>query len=97
MRVLGGLRSLDGPRGLAVRVRPARWVRLLVSRLAAMTVLTPKLGHFAKDYREVVLDVTTTEERAGQQRLTLSSEPMRVSIAVAIVVPTARFPSWAAW
>lgn len=35
-------------------------VRLLVPRLAASTVLAPKLGQFARNYPDVVLDVTTT-------------------------------------
>lgn len=44
----------------ALRDRPAGRVRLLVPRLAAVTVLAPKLGRFARDYPDVVLDVTTT-------------------------------------
>jgi DNA-binding transcriptional LysR family regulator len=38
-------------------------VRLLVSPLAATAVLAPKLGQFARDYPDVVLDVTTDESR----------------------------------
>ncbi|HEX9967326.1 MAG TPA: LysR family transcriptional regulator [Solirubrobacterales bacterium] len=43
----------------ALRDRPAGRVRLLVARLAT-TVLAPKLGPFARDYPDVVLDITTT-------------------------------------
>jgi DNA-binding transcriptional LysR family regulator len=43
----------------ALRDRPAGRVRLLVVRLAT-TVLAPKLGPFARDYPDVVLDITTT-------------------------------------
>jgi len=42
---------------------PSGRVRLLVPRLAAMTVLAPKLGTFAHDYPDVVLDVTTDDSR----------------------------------
>ena len=38
-------------------------MRLVVSPLAAPTVLAPKLGQFARDYPDVVLDVTTDEAR----------------------------------
>ena len=44
------------------RDRPAGRVRLVASRLAARMVLAPKLGRFARDYPDVILDVTTTEE-----------------------------------
>jgi DNA-binding transcriptional LysR family regulator len=43
--------------------RPAGRVRLVVSPLAATTVLAPKLGQFARDYPDVVLDVTSEESR----------------------------------
>src|SRR5207247_2000586 len=46
-----------------LRDRPAGRVRLVVSPLAAMMVLAPKLGQFARDYPDVVLDVTTDEAR----------------------------------
>src|SRR3989441_8901391 len=46
-----------------LRDRPAGRVRLVVSPLAAPTVLAPKLGQFARDYPDVVLDVTTDEAR----------------------------------
>ncbi|HZB40017.1 MAG TPA: LysR family transcriptional regulator, partial [Ilumatobacter sp.] len=49
---IGGLR--DTPRGR---------LRLLVPRLAAMTVLGPKLAQFARNYPDVVLDVSTDEAR----------------------------------
>jgi DNA-binding transcriptional LysR family regulator len=44
-----------------LRQRPAGRVRLLVPRLAVATVLAPKLGPFARQYPEVVLDVTTDD------------------------------------
>src|SRR5207249_9305604 len=46
-----------------LRDRPAGRVRLVVSPIAATTVLGPKLGKFAHDYPDVVLDVTTDESR----------------------------------
>jgi DNA-binding transcriptional LysR family regulator len=49
---IGGLR--DKPRGR---------VRLLIPRLAAMTVLGPRLAEFARNYPDVVLDVSTDETR----------------------------------
>ena len=49
---IGGLR--DTPRGR---------LRLLVPRLAAMTVIGPKLSQFARNYPDVVLDVSTDETR----------------------------------
>jgi DNA-binding transcriptional LysR family regulator len=42
---------------------PAGRVRLLVPRLAAKNVLAPKLGQFARDYPDIVLDVTTDDSR----------------------------------
>ena len=36
---------------------------MLVPRLAASTVLAPKLGLFARDYPDIVLDVTTDDSR----------------------------------
>lgn len=44
------------------RERPAGRLRLVVSRLAARMVLAPKLAQFARDFPDVVLDVTTTEQ-----------------------------------
>jgi DNA-binding transcriptional LysR family regulator len=59
---LGDIRSaLDLITGL--RDRPAGLVRLVVSPLAARTLLAPKLGQFARAYPDVVLDVTTDESR----------------------------------
>jgi DNA-binding transcriptional LysR family regulator len=55
--VRGALEQVSG-----FRDRPAGRVRLVASRLAARMVLAPKLGRFARDYPDVVLDVTTTEE-----------------------------------
>ena len=49
---IGGLR--DTPRGR---------LRLLVPRLAALSVLGPKLAEFARTYPDVVLDVSTDEAR----------------------------------
>jgi DNA-binding transcriptional LysR family regulator len=46
-----------------LRSKPAGRVRLLVPRLAASTVLAPKLGQFARDYPDIVLDVTTDDSR----------------------------------
>jgi DNA-binding transcriptional LysR family regulator len=51
--------ALDEISGL--RDRPAGRVRLLMPRLAAAMVLAPKLGQFARDYPDVVLDVTTED------------------------------------
>ncbi|MEZ5404581.1 MAG: LysR family transcriptional regulator [Bryobacteraceae bacterium] len=45
------------------RDQPAGRVRLLAPRLAAVTVLAPKLGQFARDYPDVLLDVTTDNSR----------------------------------
>jgi DNA-binding transcriptional LysR family regulator len=58
---LGDIRgALDQVSGL--RDRPAGRVRLVVSPLAATMVLAPRLGQFARDFPDVVLDVTTTNE-----------------------------------
>src|SRR2546422_2776789 len=58
---LGDIRgALDQVSGL--RDQPAGRVRLVVSPLAATMVLAPKLGQFARNYADVVLDVTTTNE-----------------------------------
>jgi DNA-binding transcriptional LysR family regulator len=53
--------ALDRVSGL--RNKPAGRVRLLVPRLAASTVLAPKLGQFARDYPDILLDVTTDDSR----------------------------------
>lgn len=52
--------ALDQVSGL--RDKPAGRVRLVASPLSARMVLAPKLGQFARDYPDVVLDVTTTNE-----------------------------------
>src|SRR5882724_2451780 len=53
--------ALDQISGL--RNKPAGRVRLLVPRLAAMTVLAPKLAKFTRDYPDVVLDITADDSR----------------------------------
>jgi len=58
---LGDIRgALDQVSGL--RDEPAGRVRLVVSPLAATMVLAPKLGQFARNYPDVLLDVVTTNE-----------------------------------
>jgi DNA-binding transcriptional LysR family regulator len=52
--------ALDQMAGL--RDKPAGRVRLVASRMAARMVLAPKLAEFARNYPDVVLDLTTTEE-----------------------------------
>ena len=56
--VRGALELISG-----FRDRPAGRVRLVMSAQAAMTVLAPKLNRFAREYPDVVLDVTTGESR----------------------------------
>lgn len=46
-----------------LRDRPKGRVRLVVSPLATSTVLAPKLGRFARDYPDVILDVRTSGDR----------------------------------
>src|SRR5512139_4087108 len=53
--------ALDQVSGL--RDRPAGRVRLLLPRSAAIIALVPKLAQFARDFPEVVLDVTTDNSR----------------------------------
>jgi len=53
--------ALDAVAGL--RDHPAGRVRLLVSRVAATSVLAPKLGAFVKAFPDVVLDVVTDDSR----------------------------------
>ncbi|MPY88594.1 MAG: LysR family transcriptional regulator [Luteitalea sp.] len=61
-RALGDIRgALNQISGL--RDRPAGRVRLLVPRFAAVTVLAPKLGQFAREYLDVVLDIMTDDSR----------------------------------
>jgi DNA-binding transcriptional LysR family regulator len=56
--VRGALEQIAGLRG-----KPAGRVRLLAPRLAAMTVLASKLGRFAREYPDVVLDISTDDSR----------------------------------
>src|SRR5688572_10291726 len=49
--------ALDQISGL--RDKPAGRVRLVLPRTAARMVLAPKLGQFARNYPDIVLDVTT--------------------------------------
>src|SRR4051794_18023599 len=53
--------ALDQISGLSNR--PAGRLRLLVPRLAVASVLAPKLGQFAREYPDIVLDVTTDDSR----------------------------------
>ena len=52
--------ALDQVTGL--RDQPAGRVRLVASRLAARMLLAPRLAQFARDYPDVSLELTTTEE-----------------------------------
>ena len=56
--IRGTLMTLSG-----LQTKPIGRVRLLCPRLAAKTVLAPKLGQFARDYPDVVLEVTTDDSR----------------------------------
>ena len=56
--IRGTLTSLSG-----LQTKPVGRVRLLCPRLAAKTVLAPRLGRFALDYPDVELDVTTDDSR----------------------------------
>jgi len=51
--------ALDKLSGL--RDRPVGRVRLVTPRLAAMMVIAPKMKGFARDYPDIVLDITTDE------------------------------------
>ena len=53
--------ALDQVSGL--RDKPAGRVRLLVPRLAVASVLAPKLGQIAREYPDILLDVTTDDIR----------------------------------
>ena len=55
--VRGAWEQVAGLRG-----KPAGRVRLVTSRTAVRMVLAPKLARFARDYPDIVLDLTTTEE-----------------------------------
>ncbi|MBN9661769.1 MAG: LysR family transcriptional regulator [Acidobacteria bacterium] len=56
--VRAGLAQISG-----YRDKPAGRLRLLLPRLAVSSVLAPKLGQFARDYPEILLDVTTDDNR----------------------------------
>src|SRR5918912_90746 len=55
--VRGALEQVAG-----LRAQPAGRIRLVTSRVAARMVLAPRLAQFARDYPDVVLELTTTEE-----------------------------------
>jgi DNA-binding transcriptional LysR family regulator len=56
--IRAALGKISGLRG-----EPTGRVRLVVSPLAAVPVLGPNLGEFARTYPDVVLDITTDERR----------------------------------
>jgi DNA-binding transcriptional LysR family regulator len=56
--IRGTLTSLSG-----LQTTPIGRVRLLCPRLAARSVLAPRLGEFARRYPDVVLEVTTDDSR----------------------------------
>jgi DNA-binding transcriptional LysR family regulator len=56
--IKGTLTNLSG-----LQTKPVGRVRLLCPRLAAKTVMAPKLGRFALDYPDVELDITTDDSR----------------------------------
>ncbi len=56
--IRGTLTTLSG-----LQTRPVGRVRLLCPRLAAKTVLAPKLGQFVRNYPDVVLEITTDDSR----------------------------------
>jgi len=47
-----------------MHTKPVGRVRLMCPRLAAKTVLAPKLEKFVRNYPDVVLEVTTDDSRA---------------------------------
>ena len=47
---------------------PSGRVRLLLPRFAVMTVLAPKLGQFARDYPDVMLDCNYRRQPHGHRR-----------------------------
>jgi DNA-binding transcriptional LysR family regulator len=53
--------ALDQLSGL--RDKPLGRVRLLTSRLGAITVLAPKLAKFTRDYPDIILDITADDRR----------------------------------
>lgn len=56
--IKGAMEQISG-----LRDKPAGLVRLLVPRLAASRVLGPKLMQFARDYPDIVLDITADDSR----------------------------------
>ena len=56
--IRGTLTNLSG-----LQTKPVGTRAIAVSRLAAKTVLAPKLGRFALDYPDVELDITTDDSR----------------------------------
>jgi DNA-binding transcriptional LysR family regulator len=56
--IRGVLTTLSG-----LQSRPVGRIRLLCPRVAAKTVLGPKLGAFARDYPDVELEITTDDSR----------------------------------
>jgi DNA-binding transcriptional LysR family regulator len=56
--IRGALEKLTG-----LRDKPAGRVRIVASRLAAKTILAPRLGAFARQYPDIVLDITTDDGR----------------------------------
>src|SRR3954454_15942304 len=46
-----------------LRDKPAGRIRLLMPRFAMESVLAPKLARFAREYPDIVLDVTTDDSR----------------------------------
>jgi DNA-binding transcriptional LysR family regulator len=56
--IRGTLTTLSG-----LQTKPVGRVRLLCPRLAAKSVVAPKLGQFVRDYPGVVLEVTTDDSR----------------------------------
>ena len=56
--IRGALEKLAG-----LRDQPAGRVRLVAPRLAAKTILGPKLGEFARRYPDIVVDITTDDGR----------------------------------
>jgi len=59
---LGDIREVLGQVS-GLRDRPAGRVRLLAPRIAARTVVAPRLGEFARKYPDVVLDITSDDRR----------------------------------
>lgn len=56
--IRGALGRLAG-----LRATPSGRVRIVAPRLAARTILAPRLGQFAREYPDVVLDITTDDSR----------------------------------